>query len=164
MRVRLFALAGLCVVGLCLCARLLGEEGPKRLQGQWQVTGLVIDGRDVSSATQPARALDGFKLVIEGSRFTYFMIVNGKEHQIDLDVATDVAKTPHVLDAKLLGGAFKGKVCQGIYELEGDTLRLCLPDKPGTKRPAKLESKPGSLTQLITLERMKTGDSGRLSD
>ena len=43
----------------------------------------------------------------------------------------------------------------GIYALEGDTLKICLPIKPGGPRPTKLSSKEGSGNGLIVLKRQK---------
>src|SRR5258707_845238 len=103
---RHLSFASLFLVASCLCASLLGDEGQKELQGDWQVTGLVIDGQVVWEDTKPANPMDGFKLVVKDNRLSYSMIVNGKSHQIDFDVRVDDAQEPRAIDAKSLGGAW----------------------------------------------------------
>src|SRR5207247_10509674 len=48
------------------------------------------------------------------------------------------------------------KTNPAIYELDGDELKLCMSNEPGTnKRPAELASKEGSKLLLMTFKRAK---------
>jgi uncharacterized protein (TIGR03067 family) len=54
-----------------------------------------------------------------------------------------------------LDGGFKGKTNLGLYQLEGDTLKLCMPNEPTEERPTKLASPEGSDLILMTLKKRK---------
>lgn len=43
----------------------------------------------------------------------------------------------------------------GLYELDGDTLKLCVTQKPGADRPAELKGDAKAFTALFTLARVK---------
>jgi len=62
---------------------------------------------------------------------------------------------PKVIDLKPLYDPFKGQTCPGIYELDGDTLKLCLPNEPLAARPTELKAGAGSRLCLFTLKRSK---------
>ena len=64
------------------------------------------------------------------------------------------AATPKAVDLTPLDGENKGAPLAGIYLLEGDTLKLCLPTLPGRKRPAAFASTPGHW-QVLVLAREK---------
>jgi uncharacterized protein (TIGR03067 family) len=51
-------------------------------------------------------------------------------------------------------GDLAGKEAQGIYLLEGDTLKICY-TMPGQKRPTAFESLPGSKAYLMIWTRQK---------
>ena len=51
-------------------------------------------------------------------------------------------------------GPGKGKTMLGIYELTGDTYKVCFA-LPGGERPKEFASKPGSKTMLIVMKREK---------
>jgi hypothetical protein len=80
-----------------------------------------------------------------------------KEEQGSADNAKQtVPDPPLAIDAEVVNGLGrnKGHVYRGLYALDGDELRLCLPDKVDLARPAKLESPPGSTLQLLRLRRV----------
>jgi uncharacterized protein (TIGR03067 family) len=66
--------------------------------------------------------------------------------------------TPHTLDLemrdKLSLSAFPSGKLKGIYELDGDTLKLCLPAKEGQDRPLDFKATPGSNLNLFILKRL----------
>ena len=48
----------------------------------------------------------------------------------------------------------QGRTASGIYELDGDTLKICVPERSGTVRPT--EMKPdGKQVAVVTLKRIK---------
>ena len=79
---------------------------------------------------------------------------------VDKKVVSNFAFRSGELDAKaidltLTQGIGKGKVALGIYELDGDTLKLCFPQDEKVARPTKFASTDGSRHVLITMRRQK---------
>jgi uncharacterized protein (TIGR03067 family) len=132
---------------------LLGADKPadeakkeiKKFQGTWKFDSVEAEGKKLS--------LDMFKdstLVIKDDKFTF---TEGKEtHKGTFKV--DVSKKPKTIDITFTEGPEKGKTIIGIYELEGDTYKVCL-DPEGKKRPAKFATKEGSGIVLEVLKREK---------
>jgi len=69
-------------------------------------------------------------------------------------VKLDPTKKPKTIDASFTEGEHKGKTCLGIYEIDGDTLRVCVA-RPGDERPADLSAKAGSGHILVVYQREK---------
>jgi uncharacterized protein (TIGR03067 family) len=66
----------------------------------------------------------------------------------------DPSKSPKAIDVTMTGGLNKGAVMLGIYEISGDTLKVCF-DPEGKKRPAEFKSAPGSQTFVAVHKRVK---------
>jgi uncharacterized protein (TIGR03067 family) len=63
-------------------------------------------------------------------------------------------RRPKTINFVLLDGSFplgewKGQTTPGIYELEGDSLRLCLPKSPDEGRPTHFEPEGGSCVYMF---------------
>lgn len=69
--------------------------------------------------------------------------------------ALDPTKTPKTIDIEVASGSYKGVVYLGIYELDGDTLRICfaMPDRP--VRPTEFTADKGSVRALSEFRRVK---------
>jgi uncharacterized protein (TIGR03067 family) len=67
----------------------------------------------------------------------------------------DVTKKPKTIDIEVADGTHKGTVYKGIYELDGDTLRICfaMPDRDG--RPTEFKAGKGSVCALSEFKREK---------
>ncbi len=67
----------------------------------------------------------------------------------------DATKNPKTIDMEITAGAYKGVVYQGIYELDGDTLRICfaLPDRD--VRPTEFSASKGTVRALSEFKREK---------
>jgi len=113
------------------------------LQGEWRITAMEMDGN-----AAPADMLAGSSIVIRGSRFSS----RGTGAEYEGEVVLDPSATPHRLDMKFDSGPEKGNVNLGIYEIDGDTWRLCLATRGGD-RPAKFATAVGSGFALETLTR-----------
>jgi RNA polymerase sigma factor (sigma-70 family) len=130
-------------------AREEGDE--KKLQGDWKMAGAVFNGRQM-----PVVGLDNtlwsfqgakFILQLDGrvvAHFVYKLAPDQKPKAIDL-TRTDERGRP------------QGKPETWVYELDGDTLRMCKPVEGKTARPKELASKPGSDTMLMEFKRQPTG-------
>jgi uncharacterized protein (TIGR03067 family) len=113
-----------------------------RLQGTWAVVELETDGQPVAPAT-----LADARIVVSGSRFT--SVGMGPTYEGTLVV--DASAAPRRLELRFDGGPEHGGVNHGIYELDGDTWRICL--GMGTGRPTAFSTAPGSGCALETLRR-----------
>ena len=113
------------------------------LQGTWTVATLEVDGQPM-----PAAMLRDARIVIDGSRFTSMGMGAIYEGTVELDAST----TPARLDMKFDAGPEKGNTNLGIYQLDGDSWKLCLATR-GAVRPASFTSTAGSGLAVQTLVR-----------
>lgn len=117
------------------------------LRGTWVLEAATLEGRD------HADDFRGMKLVLDGDRYTIDFDKNTDKGTFTIDPA----KTPKRIDVRSAEGPFKGKTLPGIYELKGDTLRLCLDgDGKADKRPAAFEAPGTTRNMLLTYRREKT--------
>ena len=116
-----------------------------RFEGAWRVVSVEIEGKKM-----PDKFFKEFRLVLKGPQYTF--------HEGDMasqgTYSVDVSKKPKQIDIKISEGPDKDKTMLGIYELEGDTYRLCL-NPTGKDRPTEFASKPGSGHILEVLQREK---------
>jgi uncharacterized protein (TIGR03067 family) len=69
-------------------------------------------------------------------------------------VKIDTSKKPKTMDIIGAEGPNKGKTFLAIYELNGDTLRVCY-NLGGKERPAEFKTTKDSLVFLATYQRAK---------
>jgi RNA polymerase sigma factor (sigma-70 family) len=117
------------------------KEDKDAILGTWKVVKVEEDGKDASDTDEGKTfkskpfSITGDKIVLEGVfEMTYKLDPAGKPKAIDLDN----------------GG---GKTWDCVYSLDGDTLQICAPLKPGGDRPKEVASKEGSRTRLLVLKR-----------
>ena len=108
-----------------------------RLQGEWTIASIEIEGNAMSS---PPDA----RIVIKGHKFkSTGMGANEYNGRLELDES----KKPRRLDMHFTTGPQKGIVNPCIYEFngefKGDELKLCIAMQ-GTTRPKKFASSPGT--------------------
>jgi uncharacterized protein (TIGR03067 family) len=67
----------------------------------------------------------------------------------------DATKKPKAIDIEVATGEHQGTIYRGIYELDGDTLRICfaLPDR--AERPTEFSARKGSNCALSEFKRVK---------
>src|SRR5690349_482191 len=106
------------------------------LQGAWHVVTLEIGGQPMPVGSA--------RIVLRGDRFT----TSGMGAEYEGRMAIDAKKKPKTLDMTFLTGPEKGKKNLGIFEVKGDTWRLCL-DMTGKSRPQAFAS--AANTALETL-------------
>ena len=135
--------------GLVVAAAAAQESGGpdlKQLQGTWTVVALTESGRKA-----PPEALKGTRMTVKDTAYRFV----GGEDNYQGNLKLDPTQSPKHLDATFVddSGAEKGKA-YGIYELQGDTLKLCWRDK-SKDRPTEFASTPKSGLRLIVLQRDK---------
>ncbi len=149
---RITLLTMLCILGLSasggMGARADGkadvEKELKKFQGSWTFESVEAGGKLV------AAQFEGMTVTFTGGKYT---VKKGDEV---VQVATqklDPSKSPKTLDVTVAEGPNKGTVMLGIYEINGDTLKVCF-DPEGTKRPTQFKSASGSQI-LIVHKRVK---------
>ena len=125
-----------------------GEEVRKDLKqftGTWQATSLERDGKAV--AAQDVRKV---QLIVDGEHYT---LQTGRQ-TIEGRQKLDPSKDPKIIDAVRTKGPDKGKTIHGIYELEGETLRICF-SAPEQARPTAFKTGKGGGHRLFMLKRAK---------
>jgi uncharacterized protein (TIGR03067 family) len=116
----------------------------RNLQGTWHIVALELDGRKYPPA--------GSRIAIEGDRFESLNM--GAEYSGT--VVVDESANPRTLDLRFEKGPEQGHTSLGIYELDGDTWKICL-GLTGKARPAAFVSAPGSGHALEVLRREPAG-------
>jgi uncharacterized protein (TIGR03067 family) len=122
------------------------EKEVKKFQGAWTIESSVTGGKEL-----PADALKGLIVIFEGAKHT---VKKGDEV---IQVGTqklDPSKSPKTIDVTMTEGPNKGTVMLGIYEIDGDTLKVCF-DPQGKKRPTEFKSAPGSENFVNVHKRIK---------
>ena len=141
-------LAGLVAAGLVVVALAADDEAVKKekqsLQGKWTIVAVDHDGKAVDMWKDGVR-------VFEGDSYT--LTTKGGE-SFKGTFALDPAKVPKAIDFMPAGGQYKGKTLRGIYEIDGDMLKVCF-DLQGKKRPMEFKSAPGSQTFVNVHKRVK---------
>ena len=113
------------------------------LEGAWTIVSLEIGGQKMPAGSA--------RIVVKGDHFT----TTGMGAAYEGTIAVDANKRPKTLDMNFLSGPEKGNKNLGIFEVKGDTWRLCL-DMTGKSRPKEFASKPG--VALETLKRIKADE------
>ena len=134
---------------------LLAADDPKaeakkelaKLEGTWKTEQVKYNGEDVSDQVKLTLVLKGDQVTLEGNDEV-------KKDYAKVSVKVDPTTSPRCLDIKVLGGQQKDATMEGIYEVKGDRLRLCV-KVLGKDRPGKFESPEGSSIALLVLKRDK---------
>ena len=129
-----------CVSVAALAARAVKDDA-KGVQGNWKPTQAEYAGQAMTDAVLKSISLkldDGkYEVSVGGSpdRGTYTL---------------DPAAKPRAITVTGTAGPNRGKTFPAIYELDGDTLRICY-DLSGEKRPTEFKSVAGrSSTSRLT--------------
>jgi uncharacterized protein (TIGR03067 family) len=122
------------------------EKELKKFQGTWTVELVEAEGKVV--------AIDLFKgmtVTFEGDKYIVKMgdqVIQGATQKLD------PSKSPKTLDGTVTEGPNKDTVILGIYEIDGDRLKVCF-DPEGKKRPTEFKTVAGSQTTLAVYKRAK---------
>jgi uncharacterized protein (TIGR03067 family) len=119
------------------------EAELKRFEGTWSYASFIVEGK-------PLKEIEGNRLILSGDRFT----ITSSRDPVRGTYAVDPTKSPKTLDVTFGDGPDAGKTVKGIYELDGDTCKVCinLADQP---RPTEFASRPGDGHALEVLRRQK---------
>jgi uncharacterized protein (TIGR03067 family) len=151
-----FLLAGLACLSILTFVAIAADapkaEAPakedKALLGKWTVTSAEMMGEKNADMVGATMEFTAEKLTFkakddDAKSASYKLDTKASPKQIDVNPLND--------DGKPL----EDKMMTLIYEVDGDTLRLCGPDRPGEARPKTFESKKDPGTVLLVLKRAK---------
>jgi uncharacterized protein (TIGR03067 family) len=122
------------------------EKEVRKFKGTW-----TIESSETGGKKLPADELKGFIVTFDGDKHT---VKKGDEV---IQVGTqelDPSKSPKTITVTMTEGPNKGTVMLGIYEFDGDTLKVCF-DPEGKKRPTEFKSAPGSPNFVNVHKRVK---------
>ncbi len=132
------------LLGLLLASARAAEDDDK-LQGSWKVISIEKNGKK-----QPEDATKAMKFVIKGDKFVLKVGDQDNESSFKLDAG----KKPKSITLAIKTGD-KEEVIKGIYQLDGDDLKICAAGEPGVERPTEFATKPKSGVGLLILKREK---------
>jgi uncharacterized protein (TIGR03067 family) len=140
-----FIRLSLCSLALVLTAHA-GDQSKdaKAIQGTWLPVKAELGG-----VTMKDDFLKSIVLNLDGAKYEV------TAESVDKGTYTiDPAAKPKTLDITGTEGPNVGKKIPAIYELEGDTLRVCYGLR-GSPRPTEFKSLTGTQTFLVTYKRKK---------
>jgi uncharacterized protein (TIGR03067 family) len=117
-----------------------------RIQGTWTVTSSEREGKK-----EPGTEKDPLQLEFAADTFR-FLLPAGARHKQPYKL--DPSKKPKTIDWLDGGKNGPSKPLLGIYELDGDTLKICW-GKEGGERPQEFQTKAGTEDWLWILKRTK---------
>ncbi|HEY7309652.1 MAG TPA: sigma-70 family RNA polymerase sigma factor [Gemmataceae bacterium] len=112
-----------------------------RLQGVWSVVSIESDGKP--------RKLEKAVFMVDGKRACW----QTRDSEIQGGLYLNPSRAPKTYDL-----AMSTKTIEGIYSLDGDTLRLCYGFKEEGKRPTRFATKKGDQQVFVVLKRLHPGN------
>ena len=123
------------------------KKDRQALQGAWQVVTYETGGEAL-----PEETVKNLRVVFAGDQMTMSLPKDAGKREYTITL--DPTQQPKTIDASPNLAKLKVKTTMpGIYQLDGDTLKLCLATLGGKVRPKDFESAAGA--NLITLKRAK---------
>jgi uncharacterized protein (TIGR03067 family) len=150
MQYKLFIAAAI-VLSFSTAAWSAEAKDGEAIQGDWLPAEAELAGHKFPDEVRKA-----IRLVIKDDTYTATV---GKEPDRGT-IKLKPAEKPKALDVIGVEGPNKGKTFPAIYELDGDTWRICY-DLSGKSRPTEFKTKADSLLFLVTYKREKpAGEAG----
>jgi uncharacterized protein (TIGR03067 family) len=127
------------------------KDESNKLQGNWSIAEAERDGMKA-----PEDEIKKITLTIKGDKLVARRTENAgkpEEKVYDMSFTIDPTQKPKWIDVTYTDGERKGESSQGIYDLEGNTLKICM--SRGNTRPNDFETKAESQRHLMVLKRQK---------
>jgi uncharacterized protein (TIGR03067 family) len=122
-----------------------------KLQGTWRIVSAERDG-----SPAPEDEIKKITITIKGDKLIARRTENAdkpEEKIYDMSFTIDPTQKPKWIDVTYTDGERKGESSQGIYELEGVSLKICM--SRGNTRPTDFETKAESQRHLMVLKKGK---------
>ena len=117
-----------------------GKQSVEDFQGFWTAASATLDGKPL-----PEGEAGKIHMIVSSGGIYETRGMEGDDGEFKIDPEKD----PKCIDMTPARGPDRGKTCRGIYELDGNELRVCTAP-PGGQRPDEFRSEPGSGRKLIT--------------
>ena len=139
---------------LCLCLGLLASmsalaadapDDVKAVQGSWKPAAAALAGQPM-----PEAVLKTISLKLDHGKYE----VSVAGHPDKGTYTLDSTSQPKGMTITGTEGPNHGKTFPAIYEIKGDTLRICY-DLSGAQRPTEFKSVVGTKLYLVTYDRQK---------
>jgi len=154
-------------VVLVLCVALTGalvlawaqnvakpDPSDEKLQGTWKVVAAEVQGMPV-----PAQKLGNVRVTFAKGAYTFQADGETQKHEYKLDSSKSPKQIDLIQRREVLNKDSTKEVLTelrpGIFELNGDDLKLCYEDEDPKKRPAEFKSKKDTRIFYLQLRRMK---------
>ncbi len=121
------------------------QDELKRFEATWKFVSIEVEGNAV-----PADKFEDDRLVLKGKQSTSTVQGNTVHGTFKIDPSAK----PKTIDITITDGPGKDNSLKGIYELDGDTQKICWA-APGKPRPTEFEAKAKSGRMLQVLEKVK---------
>src|SRR5437588_6948010 len=121
------------------------HDDAKAVQGTWTPAKAELAGQPMAEAV-----LKSISLKLDNGKYEVFVGDKPDKGTYTLD-STSKPKSMTITGTE---GPNQGKTFPAIYELKGDTLRICY-DLSGAKRPTEFKSTAGTRLYLVTYNRKK---------
>lgn len=145
MKTRVLASLSACTIAFVAVA----AESSTKLDGAWKPVRAELGGQPM-----PAAVLASITLNLQGESYEAVVVTEQGRSPDKGTVVFDRASKPQGMTVTGVDGPNAGKTFPAIYELDGDTLRICY-DLSGAKRPAEFKSPAGTKLYLVTYQRTK---------
>lgn len=122
---------------------IVALDDAKFVQGNWQPTEAELAGKPM-----PDAVLKSISLQLDNGQYEVLVGGNPDRGTYTLDSTTK----PKSMTITGTEGPNRGKTFPAIYELQGDTLRICY-DLSGANYPTEFKSIVGTLLYLVTYNR-----------
>ncbi len=137
-------------LALCVSSALAssGDDAKKALQGVWVAQSMEADGMPVPPeiVAKIQFSFKAEKLIIKGN--------HDDAREEECTYTLDAKQSPHHLD---FTAPNQDRPVQGIYELKGDELKLCLRHNSSSEgRPTEFATKADSRLVLLVLKKQKS--------
>jgi uncharacterized protein (TIGR03067 family) len=133
----------LSVVASLLAFASCSPDDAKTLQGSWKPVKAELSGQPMADTV-----LKSISLKLDNGR--YDVLAGGASDKGTYTL--DTAAKPKGMTITGTAGPNNGKTFPAIYEITGDTLRICY-DLSGAKRPTEFKSIAGTELYLVTYNR-----------
>ncbi|VTR98404.1 Uncharacterized protein OS=Pedosphaera parvula (strain Ellin514) GN=Cflav_PD2062 PE=4 SV=1 [Gemmata massiliana] len=121
------------------------DDETKAMNGTWELVSAELGGMKL-----PDEVVKSLTLVMKDGKYT----LKSPGPDDTGTVKIDPTKKPKELDVTGLEGPNKGKSFPAIYELDGDSLKVCY-DLDGKKRPTEFKSTADTKQFFATYKRKK---------
>jgi uncharacterized protein (TIGR03067 family) len=136
---------GLAVVASLGALAAGAADDVKTVEGKWKPIKAELSGEPMAEAV-----LKSISLKLESGKYEVFVGTEPDRGTYTLDSGSK----PKGMTITGTEGPNHGKTFPAIYELRGDTLRICY-DLSGAKRPTEFKSVAGTKLYLVTYNRQK---------